>query len=105
MQFHQISSSDIFITSQGQRATFNGQISQFEITVTQKLPQFFQRQGELAQYLSKSVFLIKIGGNDYFNNYLLPNRYVSSGIYNGEAFADLLSDQLSAQLMVMLVKA
>lgn len=92
-----------FLHLKGQRTTFNEQISQFEITVTQELPQFFQRQDELAQYLSKSVFLINIGGNDYLNNYLLPNRYVSSRIYNGEAFADLLSNQLSAQLTVMLI--
>ncbi|KAJ8430824.1 hypothetical protein Cgig2_034151 [Carnegiea gigantea] len=92
-----------FLHLKGQRTTFNEQISQLEITVTQELPQFFQRQDELAHYLSKSVFLVNIGGNDYLNNYLLPSRYVSSRIYNGEAFADLLSNQLSAQLTVMLI--
>ncbi|KAK6928036.1 GDSL lipase/esterase [Dillenia turbinata] len=82
----------------GQRISFNGQISQFQQTVTLQLPSFFEDSSKLAQYLAKSVFLINIGGNDYINNYLQGNSYLSSHVYNGEAFADLLINTLSGQL-------
>lgn len=63
-----------------------------------KYPQLFPNQDDLTQYLAKSVFLINIGGNDYLNNYLQPERYDSSRLYDGEAFADLLRDTLISQL-------
>ncbi|KAJ4960466.1 hypothetical protein NE237_020376 [Protea cynaroides] len=82
----------------GGRTTFNGQILLFEKTVNLELPPFFQTPEALSQYLAKSIFVINIGGNDYINNYLLPNMYTTSRIYNGEAFADLLVSVLSQQL-------
>lgn len=91
------------VSSQGQRTTLSGQISQFQETLTLKLPLLFQNQDELTQYLTKSVFLIDIGGNDYLNNYLQPERYDSSRLYDGEAFADLLRDTLTSQITVRLL--
>ncbi|KAK9683069.1 hypothetical protein RND81_10G115900 [Saponaria officinalis] len=82
----------------GQRTSLNGQILQFQTTATLKLPELLRGQEEVAQYLAKSVFLINIGGNDYLNNYLMPDRYDSSRVYDGEAFADLLMNTLSTQL-------
>ncbi|RVW98047.1 GDSL esterase/lipase 7 [Vitis vinifera] len=82
----------------GGRTPFNGQISQFAITTSQQLPPLLGTPGELTNYLAKSVFLINIGSNDYINNYLLPRRYISSHVYSGEAYADLLINNLSNQL-------
>ncbi|KAH9622979.1 hypothetical protein KSS87_005357 [Heliosperma pusillum] len=82
----------------GQRTSLNGQILQFETTARLKLPVLFLDQGELSQYLAKSVYLINIGGNDYLNNYLMPNRYESSRIYSPEAFADHLMNTLATQI-------
>ncbi|XP_021739366.1 GDSL esterase/lipase 7-like [Chenopodium quinoa] len=82
----------------GQRTSLNGQISQFQETLSLKLPMLFRNQEELSQYLAKSVFLIDIGGNDYLNNYLQPQRYDSSRIYDGESFADLLMSTLTSQI-------
>lgn len=92
----------IFFVLQGARTAFNKQISLFEITVTVQLPPFFQTAAELSQYLAKSVFIMNIGSNDYINNYLLPNKYISSHIYSGEAFADLLVNIFTQQLTVIL---
>lgn len=85
---------------QGGRTPFNGQISQFAITTSQQLPPLLGTPSELTNYLAKSVFLINIGSNDYINNYLLPRRYISSHVYSGEAYADLLINNLSNQLSV-----
>ncbi|XP_043715618.1 GDSL esterase/lipase 7 [Telopea speciosissima] len=82
----------------GERTSLNGQILLFEKTVRLELPPFYQNPEALSQFLTKSIFLIGVGGNDYINNYLLPNMYTSSKIYNGEAFADLLIRNLSQQL-------
>ncbi|KAL9226488.1 hypothetical protein vseg_002295 [Gypsophila vaccaria] len=82
----------------GQRTSLSGQIMQFQTTVTLKLPELSRSQEDLAQYLAKSVFLINIGGNDYLNNYLMPDKYDSSRLYSGEAYADLLIDTLSTHL-------
>ncbi|RVX06544.1 GDSL esterase/lipase 7 [Vitis vinifera] len=84
----------------GGRTPFNGQISQFAITTSQQLPPLLGTPSELTNYLAKSVFLINIGSNDYINNYLLPRRYISSHVYSGEVYADLLINNLSNQLSV-----
>ncbi|CAN8256184.1 unnamed protein product [Cochlearia groenlandica] len=82
----------------GARTTFNGQISQFEMTIELQLRPFFQNPADLRNYLAKSIIGINIGSNDYINNYLMPERYSSSQIYEGEDYADLLIKTLSAQL-------
>ncbi|KAG7555392.1 GDSL lipase/esterase [Arabidopsis suecica] len=82
----------------GARTTFNGQISQFEITIELRLRRFFQNPADLRKYLAKSIIGINIGSNDYINNYLMPERYSTSQVYSGEDYADLLIKTLSAQI-------
>ncbi|ANM71022.1 GDSL lipase/esterase [Arabidopsis thaliana x Arabidopsis arenosa] len=82
----------------GARTTFNGQISQFEITIELRLRRFFQNPADLRKYLAKSIIGINIGSNDYINNYLMPERYSTSQTYSGEDYADLLIKTLSAQI-------
>ncbi|XP_019084193.1 PREDICTED: GDSL esterase/lipase 7-like [Camelina sativa] len=65
----------------GARTTFNGQISQFEITIELHLRRFFQNPADLRKYLAKSIIGINIGSNDYINNYLMPERYSTSQTY------------------------
>lgn len=85
---------------QGARTTFNGQISQFEITIDLHLRRFFQNPADLRKYLAKSIIGINIGSNDYINNYLMPERYSTSQIYSEEDYVDLLIKTLSAQISV-----
>ncbi|XP_057524125.1 GDSL esterase/lipase 7-like [Amaranthus tricolor] len=82
----------------GQRTTLSGQISQFQETLALKLAPLFESQDAINQYLAKAVFLVDIGGNDYLNNYLQPERYDSSRLYSPESYADLLRDTLTAQV-------
>lgn len=89
--------------SQGQRTTLSGQVSQFQETLTLKLAPLFESPDALSQYLAKAVFLVDIGGNDYLNNYLQPDRYASSRLYSPESYADLLRDTLATQITVRLL--
>ena len=81
----------------------SGQISQFQETLALKLAPLFESQDAINQYLAKAVFLVDIGGNDYLNNYLQPERYDSSRLYSPESYADLLRDTLTAQVTVRLL--
>ncbi|GER27575.1 GDSL esterase/lipase [Striga asiatica] len=77
------------------RIPFNQQIKNFENT----LDQLTNNLGalELAQALSKCIFFVGMGSNDYLNNYLMPN-YNTKNQYNAQQYADLLSKQYSQQL-------
>ena len=75
------------------------QIELFRKTVQEYLPSHFSSAIELKDYLSKSIFLVIIGSNDYSHNYL-STQYNSSRIYNMKQFADLLTYGLEQQLQV-----
>ncbi|KAK6797235.1 hypothetical protein RDI58_004937 [Solanum bulbocastanum] len=47
------------------------------------------------EYLSKCIYIVGMGNNDYINNYLLPQLYSSSHMYNPEQFASILIQQYS----------
>ncbi|WOG97076.1 hypothetical protein DCAR_0416415 [Daucus carota subsp. sativus] len=77
------------------RIPFNRQLENFEHSLTQ----IRARVGaeNLAQQLSRCIFFVGMGSNDYLNNYLMPN-YPTKNQYNGPQFADLLVQQYTAQL-------
>ena len=50
--------------------------------------------------LSKCVFTVGIGSNDYINNYFLPNLYPTSKEFTPEQYAKALIAQYSLQLKV-----
>ncbi|KAL5723344.1 hypothetical protein ACHQM5_006755 [Ranunculus cassubicifolius] len=82
----------------GDILTLDEQIDYFKSTVENDLPKNFQTQAELSSYLSKSIFSVKIGNNDYINNYLKPAEYNSSRLYTPQQFADRLVDSLQKQI-------
>jgi hypothetical protein len=53
-----------------------------------------------AEYLSKCIYSVAIGSNDYLNNYFMPQFYPTSTIYTQQQYALVLNDQLSRQLTV-----
>jgi hypothetical protein len=78
----------------------NEQIGLFENTLRINLPLLIPNQDALSEYISDSLYIVAIGSNDYLNNYLMPRIYTSSTIYSSDAFAKLLIDNLSQQLVV-----
>jgi len=84
---------------QGVTLSMEKQIKLFRKTVEEYLPSHFGA-AELRKYLSKSIFLVIVGSNDYSHNYL-SNQYKSSQIYDMKQFSDLLLDNLQSQLLVI----
>lgn len=85
---------------QGKCPHLDEQIDLFEDTVKSKLPTYFDISQQLSDYLSKSVFVISTGSNDYMCNYLQPRSFNTSKIYAPQPFAQLLIDALSRKLEV-----
>lgn len=53
-----------------------------------------------ADYLSKCIYSIGLGSNDYLNNYFMPNVYSTSRRYTPDQYADVLIQQYREQLVV-----
>ncbi|KAL5987478.1 lipolytic enzyme [Asimina triloba] len=85
-------------TRMGKNIQLSEQVDNFEKTVQQDLPQNFEFQKDVADYLSQSIFIVNIGMNDYGNNYLQPDFYNASKHYTPLQFAYLLVLRLSQQL-------
>ncbi|KAK2663196.1 hypothetical protein Ddye_001770 [Dipteronia dyeriana] len=76
------------------------QVKLFEETVKWQMQTYYKTSQELSYYLSKSLFLITIGSNDYISNYLddtLIGKIIRKRI-SPDQFAQLLIDRLSDQL-------
>ncbi|KAI4388895.1 hypothetical protein MLD38_001184 [Melastoma candidum] len=80
------------------RIPFNQQIQNFQNTLDQLTGNL--GADDLARALSRCLFFIGMGSNDYLNNYLMPN-YDTKNIYNAQQFADLLVQQYSRQLTAL----
>ncbi|XP_026440958.1 GDSL esterase/lipase 7-like [Papaver somniferum] len=83
----------------GDNLSLEEQVNYFTKTVKIDLPKIFKTRQKISQYLSKSIFVISIGSNDYINNYLQPALYNSSKIYNPQQYADHLVSNLKKHLM------
>ncbi|KAI3956877.1 hypothetical protein MKX01_000911 [Papaver californicum] len=83
------------------RVSMNAQLLMFEKTIKLQLPSKFKSQENLAEYVSKSMYYIAMGSNDYINNYLMPNLYLSSKLLTPESFADYLISTLSNQITIL----
>ncbi|XP_077214576.1 GDSL esterase/lipase 7-like [Tasmannia lanceolata] len=78
--------------------SFNQQLDFFQKTLEVDLRKQFTSPKALSHYLSKAIFMVSLGGNDYLSNYLQPNFYNSSKLYTLEAFTELLHEKLSQGL-------
>ncbi|XP_019429389.1 PREDICTED: GDSL esterase/lipase At5g08460-like [Lupinus angustifolius] len=72
----------------GERISFSQQVRNFETTLSQLNDQMENRS--LSEYLAKSLAVLNHGSNDYINNYLLPELYGTSYIYNPSSYAEVL---------------
>ncbi|XP_042514355.1 GDSL esterase/lipase 7-like [Macadamia integrifolia] len=85
-------------SAMGVNSALQVQIELFQETVNLYLPKNFKTKDELLQYLSKSIFIVDIGSNDYVNNYLRPAQYTSSHLYSPDQFASLLLKEFKQHL-------
>ncbi|RWW23036.1 hypothetical protein GW17_00012732 [Ensete ventricosum] len=87
------------LISQGGRIPFSGQLQTYRSAV-QEMGRILGGQETAATYLSKCIFSVGMGSNDYLNNYFMPALYGTSRQYTPEQYADVLIQQYSQQLRV-----
>ncbi|KAJ7968807.1 GDSL esterase/lipase family [Quillaja saponaria] len=81
----------------GARISFNGQVQNYQSTVSQVVD-ILGNEDEAANYLSKCIYSIGLGSNDYLNNYFMPQYYSTSRQFTPEQYADVLIQQYTQQL-------
>jgi hypothetical protein len=57
-------------------------------------------ENSASNYLSKCIYSIGMGSNDYLNNYFVPLFYSTGSQYTPEQYADVLLRDYSQQLRV-----
>ncbi|TXG47745.1 hypothetical protein EZV62_027039 [Acer yangbiense] len=81
----------------GARISFRGQVQNYRNTV-QQVVSLLGDEDSAADYLSKCIYSIGLGSNDYLNNYFMPLYYSSGRQYTPEQWADLLIQEYTRQL-------
>ncbi|KAL0321328.1 UNVERIFIED_CONTAM: GDSL esterase/lipase [Sesamum radiatum] len=81
----------------GGRIDFSGQVNNYKNTVAQVVS-LLGGQDAAATYLSKCIYSVGVGSNDYLNNYFMPLFYSTSRRYSPEQYANLLIQQYAQQL-------
>lgn len=85
----------------GECLSLDQQIEYFTSTVKNDLPRIFKSKRKLRRYLSKSIYLVSIGSNDYILNYLNHAVVTNYQNFNPEEYADYLLEQLASSLKVI----
>lgn len=80
------------------RIPFNQQIKNFENSLDE-ITTALGASSNLGEALARCIFFVGMGSNDYLNNYLMPN-YNTRNQYDGNQYADLLSEEYTTQLKV-----
>ncbi|OMO93936.1 Lipase, GDSL [Corchorus capsularis] len=81
----------------GARISFSGQVSNYKNTVSQVV-NLLGDEDTAANYLSKCIYSIGLGSNDYLNNYFMPALYSTSRQYTPEQYAEVLIQEYTRQL-------
>ncbi|KAF3948294.1 hypothetical protein CMV_025690 [Castanea mollissima] len=84
----------------GQRFSLSQQVVNFQ-SITFNQLRTLMNGTNLSQYLAKSIAILVFGSNDYLNNYLLPSLYASSSIYSPPAYANLLLNRYTQQILAL----
>lgn len=74
----------------------------YQSTVSQVV-NILGNEDSAANYLSKCIYSIGLGSNDYLNNYFMPQFYSSSRQYSTDEYADVLIEEYTQQLTVSFI--
>ncbi|XP_031488634.2 GDSL esterase/lipase At4g18970-like [Nymphaea colorata] len=70
----------------GARVPLRGQVEDFH-DAAMVIAEILGSEDSAAEHLSKCIFIVGMGGNDYLNNYFVPGLYPSSMQYTPEQYA------------------
>ncbi|KAA8519591.1 hypothetical protein F0562_013964 [Nyssa sinensis] len=84
----------------GGRTSMNGQVNNYKNTVSQVV-ELLGDEDSAANYLSKCIYSVGMGSNDYLNNYFMPAFYSTSRQYTEEQYAAVLIQQYAEQIRAL----
>uniref|UniRef100_A0A5B7AP81 GDSL esterase/lipase n=2 Tax=Davidia involucrata TaxID=16924 RepID=A0A5B7AP81_DAVIN len=84
----------------GGRISMDGQVNNYKNTVSQVV-ELMGDEDSAANYLSKCIYSVGMGSNDYLNNYFMPAFYTTGRQYTPDQYADVLIQQYSQQLRTL----
>ncbi|XAR66619.1 Triacylglycerol lipase [Bertholletia excelsa] len=84
----------------GSVISLNRQLVNLQTTVS-NITAFLGSKEATDDYLKRCIFVVGTGNNDYLNNYLLPQYYNTSSIFNPDQYAAALIRQYSDQLRTL----
>ncbi|EXB58269.1 GDSL esterase/lipase [Morus notabilis] len=82
----------------GERISMDGQLKNHEVTVSQMIEMLGNRDSA-QKYLTKCLYYVGMGSNDYLNNYFVPRFYPTSNLYTPDQYAQVLIEQYRDQIM------
>ncbi|KAK7412519.1 hypothetical protein VNO78_03983 [Psophocarpus tetragonolobus] len=84
----------------GERISFRGQVQNYQRTVSQMV-NLLGDENTTADYLSKCMYSIGLGSNDYLNNYFMPLLYNTSRQFTPQQYANVLIQAYVQQIKVL----
>lgn len=84
----------------GGRISFSGQVNNYK-NIVQQIVRIIGDENSAADYLSKCIYSIGVGSNDYLNNYFMPQYYSTSRQYTPQQYANVLIQQYTQQLKTL----
>ncbi|XP_023001436.1 GDSL esterase/lipase At5g45670-like [Cucurbita maxima] len=84
----------------GGRISFSGQVENYQNTVSQVVD-LLGDEDSAAAYLSKCIYSIGLGSNDYLNNYFMPQFYSTGNQFTPQQYSENLLQQYSEQLRLL----
>ncbi|KAI4343048.1 hypothetical protein MLD38_027596 [Melastoma candidum] len=84
----------------GARIPFGSQVQNYVNTVSQVV-NILGSESNAADYLSKCIYTVGMGSNDYLNNYFMPQVYPTSRQFTPDQYAAVLIQQYSQQLRTL----
>ncbi|WVZ25838.1 hypothetical protein V8G54_004382 [Vigna mungo] len=83
---------------QGEHFSLKMQVENHKAIVS-KITMKLRNSDKAKEHLSKCLYYVSIGSNDYINNYFLPDHYNSSQTFSTDQFAKALIKEYSRNLM------
>ncbi|KAL2244730.1 UNVERIFIED_CONTAM: GDSL esterase/lipase [Sesamum indicum] len=85
----------------GDRISLDRQLLNHRLTIARLSLLLSKQSSSVNDYLSKCLYAVNMGSNDYINNYLMPQFYPSSRLYTPDRFAEILIQKFSGQLRTL----
>ncbi|XP_010273430.2 PREDICTED: GDSL esterase/lipase At4g18970-like [Nelumbo nucifera] len=84
----------------GDRISMNRQVRNYQ-SVFSQIVEILGDEASAKDHLSKCIFTVGMGSNDYLNNYFMPLYYTTSQEYTPEQYADALIQEYTGQLKTL----